>query len=94
MNKLIWTPKFNKSAKKFLKNNPELSEVFKQRIKMLESAPFNPLLKTHKLKGSLEGFYSCSINYFYRIVFDISTETETGIYVIILINVGSHDEVY
>ncbi|MBI5323890.1 MAG: type II toxin-antitoxin system mRNA interferase toxin, RelE/StbE family [Ignavibacteriae bacterium] len=92
--KIIWTPKFQNSAKKLLKKNPELIELFKQRIKTLEISPFNPILKTHTLKGPLEGFYSCSINYFYRFVFEISTDTETNEEVIILINIGSHDEVY
>ncbi len=35
--------------------------------------PFDPRLKTHKLKGSLKGFLSFSINQRYRIIFEMIT---------------------
>ncbi len=88
MRKLIWTPKFIKASEKFLKKNPELIEFFKSGITQIEVDPFNPILKTHKLKGSLSCCYSASINYYYRIIFEIKSE------IIILLNIGTHDEVY
>lgn len=47
--------------------------VKKQAIgaeQLFRSDCFNPRLKTHKLKGKLEGFWSFSINYSYRIMFE------------------------
>jgi len=45
----------------------------------------------HKLQGKLEGFSSVSINMKYRIVVDFFIIVEG---VIILIDIGSHDDVY
>lgn len=91
MNKLIWSSKFTKSAKKFIKQNPELIILFKSKIIQLEENPFESSLKTHKLKGRLSSCYSCSINYDYRIVFRLSEIEQKCIE---LLNIGSHDDVY
>lgn len=89
--KLIWSPKFKKSAEKFIKSNPELIKQFKATIRLLEENPFNPLIKTHKLKGYLKECFSCSINYYYRIVFKMCDQEVDCIQ---LLNIGTHDEVY
>ena len=89
MKKLVWTPHFVKSTEKFTKNFPEYIELFKEKIKLLEVDVFNPSLKTHKLKGNLTGFYACSINYTYRIIFQFDKNEN-----LILINIGTHDEAY
>ena len=89
MNKLIWTPHFIKSAKKYIKNYPENTSLFKERIKMLEENVFDRSLRTHKLKGQLKGFYSASINYSHRIVFQLEEDDK-----VILTNIGSHEETY
>ena len=47
-------------------------------------------LKTHKLTGKLNGKYSCSINYEYRIVMIIEIK-DNELY---LLNIGTHDVVY
>jgi len=91
MKQLVWTPKFLKSARKFLEDCPDYSNLFKERIQLIEENPFNPSLKTHKLKGNLKDFYSSSLNYNYRIVFQFD-ENDDGL--IILCNIGTHDEVY
>ena len=91
MNKLIWSSKFSKAANKFIKQNPELIELFKTKIFQLEDNPFESSLKTHKLKGRLSSCYSCSINYDYRIVFRLSDIEQNCIE---LLNIGTHDEVY
>lgn len=88
MKHLIWTPKFVKSVEKFCKKNPELVERFKSTIRQIESEPFHPILKTHKLKGEMSQFYSCSINYYYRIIIEINQDS------VVLLNIGTHDEVY
>jgi len=44
----------------------------------------------HKLKGDLSKYHSCSLTYEYRIVLTLKIVDEE----IILVNIGSHDEVY
>ena len=56
----------------------------------LTNNPFENSLKTHKLKGNLSDFYACSLTYQYRIVLTIEVRDEE----VILVNIGTHDEVY
>jgi mRNA-degrading endonuclease YafQ of YafQ-DinJ toxin-antitoxin module len=54
-------------------------------------------LKTHKLRGDLKGCWACSVNYSVRIVFAVGAiETIDGVTAetILLLSVGTHDEVY
>jgi mRNA-degrading endonuclease YafQ of YafQ-DinJ toxin-antitoxin module len=56
---------------------------------LLELDPFHPTLKTHKLQGKLKKYYSCSIDYYFRLIFDFLDNEN-----IQLLDIGSHDEVY
>jgi Txe/YoeB family toxin of Txe-Axe toxin-antitoxin module len=40
-----------------------------QKLKVFKADPFHVSFKTHPLHGSLEGFWSFSISYQYRILF-------------------------
>ncbi|MCP4269999.1 MAG: type II toxin-antitoxin system mRNA interferase toxin, RelE/StbE family [Candidatus Brocadiaceae bacterium] len=87
--KRIESPKsFRKTLKKLFAKNPELRNTFKEVLDTLTENPFTPSLKTHKLKGRLKGFLACTITPEIRLIFQI----EAG--VIILIDIGSHNEVY
>jgi len=61
-----------------------------QAIQLLENNPYHPSLRLHKLQGKLNQFSSVSIDMKYRIVIDFIIVDD----VIILIDVGSHDDVY
>ena len=61
---------------------------------MLSDDIFNPSLGTHKLKGKLAGLLSCSCGYDCRIVFAIETDEESHETIIVLLDIGTHDEVY
>lgn len=90
MPKLIFTNSYEKRAKKFIKKHPELISQYEKTLKLLEINPSHPSLRLHKLEGKLSDLYSVSINISYRISLEFTiTEDE-----IILINVGSHNEVY
>ena len=52
------------------------------------------MLKTHKLSGWLKGLWACSVEYDCRIVFALEPDPDTGDDMIVLIDLGSHDEVY
>jgi mRNA-degrading endonuclease YafQ of YafQ-DinJ toxin-antitoxin module len=53
-----------------------------------------PALSTHKLSGQLIGLWACSCGYDCRIVFAIELDNETQLEVIVLLDIGTHDEVY
>lgn len=83
---------FIRSAKKIVRRNPKLAVEIVTTIELLADNPFDPKLNTHKLKGKLERFWSASINYDLRIVFEfMSYENQE---VILLQNIGTHDDVY
>ena len=91
---LNWSSSYKRAFKKAVKNNPAIKDQILNTMSLLQENPFNPKLKSHKLKGILEGAWACSINYEMRIIFKyvikpVSDETE-----ILLIDLGSHDEVY
>ena len=90
MYKLIFTDIYLKKEKRFIKKHPELKERYKKTLSLLMNNPHHPSLRLHKLQGKLNKYYSISITINYRIVLDlIITDKE-----IILIDIGSHDEVY
>ncbi|BCD61464.1 HigB toxin protein [Nitratiruptor sp. YY08-26] len=88
--KILQSEKYLKRAAKFFKKHPNLLPKYKKVIEQLENDPYYPSLRLHKLKGDLNEYYSVSIDMHYRIVIDlIITDKE-----IILLDIGSHDEVY
>ena len=76
------------------KKNPELRERIINVLYLLANDPFTPSLKTHKLTGSLENLWSCSVAYDCRIIFTFSEDEDLEESFIVLLNLGSHDEVY
>ena len=87
---LVWTESFTRSAKKFLTRHPDLRQKVAAVLHDLESDPFQPHLSFHHLTGKLKGVQAVSITHGYRITLTlIVSERE-----IILLDIGSHDEVY
>ena len=90
MVRLVWTPRFTRSAKKFAQAHPDLRQRLAQVLRDLESDPLRPHLRLHSLKGKLQGLHAVSVTYGYRITLTLKmTEKE-----IILLDIGSHDEAY
>jgi len=87
---LVWSAGFTRSAEKFIKRHPELREKLATILRELENDPFQPHLKYHQLGGNLKGVQAVSITYSYRITLTIVISDRE----IILLDVGSHDEVY
>jgi len=90
MYKLIETASYQKKLKKFLKKHKNLFPKYKKTIFLLESNPYHPSLRLHKLQGNLKDYYSISLDMEYRILIDFVVIDE----VIYLIDIGSHQEVY
>ena len=94
MRKLITTPKFNRSLRKFTKRNSELRERIQKTLEQITEDVFAANLDTHKLGGSLDGINACSCGYDCRVLFSLEQDPETESEVIILLDVGNHDDVY
>ncbi|MBI4096346.1 MAG: type II toxin-antitoxin system YafQ family toxin [Candidatus Levybacteria bacterium] len=76
-----------KFAKKYKKLPVEIKLFAERKEELFRKNPFDPSLKTHKLKGELSDYYSFSISYHFRIVFHFEKEN------IIFDTIGTH-EVY
>ncbi|MDD5242077.1 MAG: type II toxin-antitoxin system mRNA interferase toxin, RelE/StbE family [Sulfuricella sp.] len=88
---IIVTPlQFLRQARKFFKKHPDLRPRFARTLDDLQKDPFQPFLELHPLSGKLAGCYAVSLTYSYRITLTLMvTEKE-----IVLLDIGSHDEVY
>jgi addiction module RelE/StbE family toxin len=79
---------FVKALKKRLTNKISERRFF-QKLEVFIKNPFHPSLKTHKLSGDLEGYWSFSIEYDLRVIFYFSSNTK-----VVFADIGTHDEVY
>jgi addiction module RelE/StbE family toxin len=91
---IVWSNGFKRSFKKIIKKNPQLQEQIIKALKLLTDDPFTPSLKSHKLGGNLTGLWSCFVAYDCRIIFSFSEDEKLLETVILLVDIGSHDEVY
>jgi addiction module RelE/StbE family toxin len=91
--KLNRTSKFGREYVKFAKHSLHILNKIDYVIKKLEVNPFEPSLRTHKLKGKLEGIWACKVTEDIRILFEID-EDENKELCILLLSVGKHEEVY
>ena len=91
---LSWSNGFRRGFKKATRRNPDLEEKIFSTLGKLSEQPFDPELKTHKLHGKLAGLWACEVEYDCRIVFAFENDPYTGKNLIILADIGKHDEVY
>jgi len=94
MNQLVWSKRFIKAVKKLSKRQPDLTNKIETALEKLEINHLEPSLRTHKLKGDLKGTLSCSVDYDYRIIFELINIDELNRTDILLLSIGNHDEVY
>lgn len=94
MRKLIWSKTFIRAFKRLIKKHPNLREDIEDTLRLLVQEPFAPQLETHKLKGKLSGSWACSAGYDLRIIFDFVKNEKQKEDDILLIEIGTHDEVY
>ena len=77
----------------FNKYRNNLSETdrnkLRKRFEIFRENVFDNRLRTHKLKGTLSDYYAFSVSYSDRIVFRILDDGG-----VLLVDIGSHDEVY
>ncbi len=94
MKSLKSTPSFDKAYRKLARRYPVLQSKVDKTLRQLEQDINDWSLQTHKLSGKLKGLWACSCGYDCRIIFSIETEVHTGEEFIVLIDIGTHEDVY
>jgi len=95
MRTLIWGKTFVRAFRRLSKKHLDLLIDVEKTLRLLVKDPFAPQLETHKLKGKLSGSWACKAGYDLRIVFDfIKKEGPQEEPDILLLEIGSHEEVY
>lgn len=94
MKKLVSTSGFQRAFRKFVRRNLPLQQRIEDSLSQLADDAFAVNLGTHKLEGKLSGTLACSCGYDCRILFKFDIDEETQEEIILLLDVGTHDEVY
>jgi mRNA interferase YafQ len=94
MRRLVWGTSFRKAFKRTTGPSPTLKDKIFRTLQRLAENPFDARLKTHKLSGRLRGLWACWVEYDCRIVFAFKPDPAGGEQLILLVDIGTHDEVY
>lgn len=81
--KIFYTKKFEREYKKL---NIEIKLKVESRENIFRKNPHTSTLKTHKLSGELGDFWSFSVDYTYRIIFEFIDDGNVFFH-----SIGSHD---
>jgi mRNA interferase YafQ len=92
MTRIVLSSKFKRSFRKFVRRDANLQAKIQSTIERMSIDLFDPSIAAHRLDGKLTGLMSCSCGYDCRIVFTI--EEEDGEKFLLLLDIGTHDEVY
>ncbi len=90
MPSILTTRTYERRLKKFIKLHPELRSKYVATIKLLAINPNHPSLHLHKLKGQLSNLHAVSLTYKYRISLTFLIKKDK----IMLVDIGTHDQVY
>jgi len=71
---VFYSSSFKKSIKKYSSNHNKIEKTIAKFI----DNPFNPSLKTHKLTGKLSSYWSFSVDYHLRILFEFIDKKTVG----------------
>ncbi len=87
--RVIYSNNFKKSYRKVILKNRKFKDSFDKKWNIFINNPEYPSLKNHDLKGNLKGLKSISIKYNMRLIYkEVSKD------IIIVYDIGTHDEVY
>lgn len=81
--KIIYSTNFEREYRKLTASVKDIAEA---QEKIFRTDPFDPRLKTHKLRGRLKEFWAFSIDYKHRIIFEFTHDK-----VVYFHSVGTHD---
>ena len=91
---LIPTPRIRRALKRYAGKDRRRRQCIKDTLERMAANIFDPTLRTHALTGSLAGFHACSCGYDCRVVFQFVRNPREKTEDVLLIGVGTHDEVY
>lgn len=94
MSELVLTNRFERAFRRLVGKNPALQPQIEATLRRMAENPDDPRLKTHHLSGQLKGLHASSAAYDCRIVFARQKHPKTGAEILLLINIGTHEEVY
>ncbi len=77
------TSEFEKSFRRLL---VDIQDIADKKDLLFRQDAFDPRLRTHKLRGELEGYWAYSVNWHYRVLFRFLNENEVVYY-----DIGTHD---
>ena len=80
---ILYLPRF---AREYKRLPEQVKRIAEKKEIIFRNNPFHSQLKAHKLHGELDGFWSFSLNYRYRIIFDFVDNETVRFY-----SVGDHD---
>ena len=89
---LLRSNAFARDLRNWLKTHPETAAAIQTALNQLSEDSTHPSLRTHKLRGQLDGCWACSAGYDLRIVFEYTQHEATE--AILLLALGTHDQVY
>lgn len=89
---LLRSPAFSRDLRHWLKSHPQTASSIEATLDQLSEDAGHPSLRTHKLRGRLAGSWACSAGYDLRVVFEIVPHQ--GAEAILLLALGTHDQVY
>lgn len=94
MRKLGWHSSFRRAFKRLQRGDRHLAQQALSAVEDLVDNPFQERLRTHKLHGALVGLWAAWVEYDCRIVFVFEPDPSGGEDMIVLVDIGGHDEVY
>jgi len=83
-----------RAVKRAIRRDPGLAKRVEPTLQQLSEDPFHHSLRTHKLQGQLASAWACTVDYDNRILFEFFQNPESGEEEILLLTMGTHDEVY
>ncbi len=89
---LLCSPAFARDLRSWLKSHPSAAATIEAALEQLSADATHPSLRTHKLRGPLAGCWACSVGYDLRVVFEYAQHE--GAEAILLLALGTHDQVY
>lgn len=89
---LLQSSGFARGLKSWLKARPGSAQTIEAALEQLSIDPALPSLRSHKLQGKLAGCWACTVEYDLRIVYEFVDHD--GAETILLLAIGTHDEVY
>ncbi|MBI2432618.1 MAG: type II toxin-antitoxin system YafQ family toxin [Candidatus Hydrogenedentes bacterium] len=88
MKRLVWGSTFKRAFRKRVQGGSD-EAPFRRQLALFVTNPLDPRLQTHKLTGKLQHLWAFTVSYDCRVVFKFTSDEE-----VVLIDIGSHDEVY